>query len=84
MATEGLAVCLLGVRRKATRAMTDDQFEVDRLFATVSDESRAIESLGEVLARLEAVQEAKRRLALLDPETRRAAIAVRHARLERL
>lgn len=84
MATEGLAVCLLGVRRKATRAMTEDPFEVDRLFATVSDESRAIESLGEVLARLEAVQEAKRRLALLDPESRRAAIAVRHARLERL
>lgn len=64
--------------------MTEDPFEVDRLFATVSDESRAIESLGEVLARLEAVQEAKRRLALLDPEIRRAAIAVRHARLERL
>ena len=84
MATEEVAVCLVGVRRKATRAMTDDPFEVDRLFATVSDESRAIESLGEVLARLEAVQEAKRRLALLDPETRRAAIAVSHARLERL
>ena len=63
--------------------MTDDPFEVDRLFATVSDESRAIESLGEVLARLEAVQEARRRLAKMDPATRRAAIAVRHARLER-
>ncbi len=84
MATEEVAVCLLGVRRKGDQAMTDDPFEVDRLFATVSDESRAIESLGEVLARLEAVQEAKRRLALLDPETKRAAIAVRHTRLERL
>jgi hypothetical protein len=63
--------------------MTGDPFEVDRLFATVSDESHAIESLGEVLARLEAVQEAKRRLANLDPATRRAAIAVRHSRLER-
>lgn len=84
MATEDAAICLLGVRRKATRAMTDDPFKVDRLFAAMSDESRAIESLGEVLARLEAVQEAKRRLALLDPEARRAAIAVRHARLERL
>jgi hypothetical protein len=63
--------------------MTEDPFEVDRLFATVSDESRAIESLGEVLARLEAVQEAKRRLAQIDPATRHAAIAVRHSRLER-
>ena len=63
--------------------MTDDLFEVDRLFATVSDESRAIESLGEVLARLQAVLEAKRRLQQLDPPTIRAAIAVRRARLER-
>lgn len=63
--------------------MSDDPFEVDRLFATVTDESRAIESLGVVLARLEAVQEAKRRLAQLDPAARRAAIAVRHTRLER-
>lgn len=67
--------------REGARAMTEDPFEVDRLFATVSDESRAIESLGEVLARLEAVQEAKRRLAQLDPATRSAAIAVRHSRL---
>jgi broad specificity phosphatase PhoE len=63
--------------------MAGDPFEVDRLFAVVSDESRAVESLGEVLARLEAVLEAKRRLAELDPPTLRAAIAVRHSRLER-
>ncbi len=62
--------------------MTGDPFEVDRLFATVSDESRAVESLGEVLARLQAVLEAKRRLQQLDPPTLRAAIAARHSRLE--
>lgn len=62
--------------------MNGDPFEVDRLFATVSDESHAIESLGEVLARLQAVLEAKRRLQQLDPPTLRAAIAARHSRLE--
>lgn len=73
----------VGVNGKVVAAMTDDPFEVDRLFAVVSDEPRAIESLGEVLSRLQAVQEAKRRLATLDPPTLRAAIAVRHSRLER-
>ena len=83
MATEALAICLLLARGEGGQTMTDDPFEVDRLFATVSDEARAIESLGEVLARLEAVQEAKRRLAAMDPADRRAAIAVRHSRLGR-
>jgi hypothetical protein len=66
---------------RVVSAMTGDPFEVDRLFAAVSDEPHAIESLGEVLSRLRAAQDAKRRLARLDPPTLRAAIEVRHSRL---
>jgi hypothetical protein len=69
--------------RKGGQAMADDRFEVDRRFAPGSDESRTIESLGEVLASLEVVQEARRRLAKSDPATRRAAIVVCHSRPER-
>lgn len=61
--------------------MTGDPFEVDRLFAVVSDESHILQLLSDAVARLQEVQDAKRRLATLDGPTLRAAIAVRHARL---
>lgn len=62
--------------------MTGDPFGMDRLFDTGPDESHDIEPLGEVLARLQAVLDAKRRRQHLDRQALRAAAAVPHSRLE--
>ncbi|MEA5055228.1 MAG: hypothetical protein VB093_17545, partial [Propionicimonas sp.] len=69
------AICLLWVRRKAAPIMTDHPHEHEQRPPTALSEPRPVESLGEVLARLDVAEQARRHLAERDAEHRRVALA---------